>query len=96
MNKTLAISAFLTIAPLTAFAGEFETIISCIQFVNAYTRKYVDEFYVCDVGRILGFCSAEWSGIECEINLTFVYNLTVDGRRYFYERISGRQVKNRV
>jgi len=93
MNKTLAISALLTIAPLTASAGEAENILSCIQSVNAYTGKSVDEFDVRYEGRILGFSSAEWPGIRCEVNLASVYNLTVDGRQYVYEGFSGRQAK---
>jgi hypothetical protein len=41
----------------------------------------------------LGFSSAEWRGIMCEVSLASVYNLTVDGRQYVYEGFSGRQAK---
>ena len=93
MNKAIAISALLSIAPLTASAGEAENILSCIQSVNAYTEKSVDEFDVRYEGRILGFSSAEWPGIMCEVSLASVYNLTVDGHQYVYEGFSGRQAK---
>jgi hypothetical protein len=93
MNKTITISALLLIAPLTASAGEAENILSCIQSVNAYTGKSVDEFDVRYEGRILGFSSAEWPGIGCEVSLASVYNLTVDGRQYIFEGFSGRQAK---
>lgn len=94
MNKAITISALLSIAPMTASAGEAENIMSCIQSVNAYTGKSVDEFNVRYEGHILGFSSAEWPGIRCEASLASVYNLTVDGRQYVYEGFSGRQAKN--
>ena len=93
MNKTLTFSALLAFAPLTATAGEAENILSCIQSVNAYTGKSVDEFDVRYEGRILGFSSAEWPGVMCEVSFASVYNLTVDGRQYVYEGFAGRQAK---
>lgn len=93
MNKAIKIAALITIAPLTAFAGEAENILSCIQSVGAYTGKSVDEFDVRYEGRILGFSSAEWPGVVCEVSFASVYNLTVDGRQYVYAGFAGKQAK---
>lgn len=93
MTKTLTLSALLAFAPLTATAGEAENILSCIRSVDAYTGKSVNEFDVRYEGRILGFSSAEWPGVMCEVSFASVYNLTVEGRQYVYEGFAGRQAK---
>ena len=93
MNKAITIAGLLTIAPLTALAGEAENISSCIQSVEAYTGKSVDEFDVRYEGRILGFSSAEWPGVVCEVAFASVHNLTVDGRQYVYAGFAGKKAK---
>lgn len=85
------ILALALAAPSSASAGEAENILACIDAVESYSSRTVDEFDVRYTGRILGFSSAEWQGIVCEITLGQVYNLTVDGHQYIYEGFSGRQ-----
>lgn len=93
MKKTTIFLVLAAMAPVTAYAGEAENILACIQSVNAYTGRSVDEFDVRYEGRFLGFSSAEWPGIKCEVSLGSVFNLTVDGRQYVYEGFSGHQAK---
>lgn len=91
MTRPLAIATLMLAAPTSASAGEAENILACIEAVESYSSRTVDEFDVRYTGRILGFSSAEWQGIVCEITLGQVYNLTVDGHEYIFEGFSGRQ-----
>ena len=66
-------------------AGETENIQACIKAIKDNTGKLADEFDVQYESHLLAFDNARWPGIDCEVMLGEVQNLSVDGKHFIVE-----------
>ncbi|WP_090060925.1 hypothetical protein [Celeribacter neptunius] len=88
------LAGVISASPSAVRAGDAGNILACIEAVEAYSARKVDEFDVRYTGRILGFSTAEWKGIQCEVSFEQVFNLTVDGQLYVVEGFAGREARS--
>ena len=80
--------------PSVTLAGEAENIGACIKSVKEYSGIDVDEFDANYEGKLLGFSKTKWDGITCDVKLSTVHNLTINGKKYIVDTFSGIDAKN--
>ena len=93
MKLLYGLAVIAVLAPSTSGASEEGNIRACIDAIDAYSGKNVDEFDVRYDGRILGFSTASWPGVACEVSMDTVFNLTIDGKQYVVDQFSGVEAK---
>jgi hypothetical protein len=81
-------------SPTLSLAGEGDNIMACIQAVQAFDGRTVDEFDARYEGRLLDLSEVKWPGIDCAVKLGLVFDLTVDGRQLIVDHFAGQQAKS--
>ena len=86
MIKFVAVIGFACCLPVnSAVADEASNIAACAQVIEARTGEAPNRFNVVYQGNFLAMSVAEWPGIQCEVKLETVYNLTVNGTQLVFE-----------
>lgn len=90
MIKSVLVSLILMNAA-TAYAGEAENIMACVNRANEFSGIKLSEFDAKYEGRILSMSSAKWSNAFCEVKFGTVNNLQVNGNQFIYNGFAGKE-----
>ena len=90
----VAVYFILTLlSPGRAYADDAGNISACVEAAGLGDRE-LDEFDVQYEGSFLGFSVAKWNGVECEVKLELVFNLTIEGERLIVELFAGKEAQS--
>ena len=92
--KTLIAALIVSASPTLSLAGEGDNIAACIQAIQTFDGRTVDEFDARYEGRILDLSEVKWPGIVCAVKLGLVFDLTVDGKRLIIDQFAGEEAKS--
>lgn len=95
MGTRLVIKAFivfvLMLKSTLAIAGDAENIEACVKKANDLAGVALDPFAAIYEGNILSMSTAKWSNSFCEVKLSDVYTLQINGVDVVYKGYTGRQ-----
>jgi hypothetical protein len=89
LKQLLALIALLV--SCSVFAGEAENISACVKKAKEFSGVNLDPFAVRYEGNVLSMSTAKWGNCFCEVKLSEVYTLQVDGKTHIYKGYAGKE-----
>lgn len=73
-----------------ASAGDADNITACVNKAKEFSGVTLDPFAVKYEGNYVEFSTAKWPEATCEVKMSQVYNLQVNGQYFVYKGYAGR------
>ena len=86
----LLFSLFLLVLSMTVHAGDADNISACAAKAKEFTGVELDPFSAKYQGKILTLSTVKWSNAYCEVKLSSVYTLQINGKDIIYKGYAGR------
>lgn len=72
------------------FAGDAQNIQACVKQAKGFAGVTLNEFDASYESNVLSMSTAKWKNAYCEVKLSGVYNLQVNGQQYIYNGYAGK------
>lgn len=87
-------SLFLLVLTMPAHAGDADNISACVAKAKEFTGAELDPFSAKYQGKVLTLSTARWSNAYCEVKLSSVYTLQINGKDIIYRGYAGKESYN--
>jgi hypothetical protein len=89
--KRVMLSILMMVSASIAYAGDAENIQACVKKANEFAGVPLNEFDASYEGNIFSQSVVKWKNAYCEVKLSEVYNLQVEGKHVVFNGYAGKE-----